>query len=67
MNKYEETLRKLYIKGVIDKESFMHKMKENDQKKYTKFEENVNRAIIETTDDGYVKKTVERIFKEKRK
>ena len=67
MSRYEETLRKLYIKGVIDKETFVQKMEEHNQKKYAEFQTNVNRAILEAMDNGYVKKTFERIYKEKNK
>ena len=37
------------------------------REKQTEFEMNVEKAIQEITDNGYIKKTAERIYKEKRK
>lgn len=69
MDKYTKTLHKLYIKGMIDEDALKIKIAEANKKKNqkTEFELEVERIIKEVVDDGYVKKTVERIFKEKNK
>ncbi len=63
-DKYAEMLYKLFLKGIIDEEQLEEKM---ENRKNTEFEKDVEKAIKEVMEEGYVKKTVERIFKEKRK
>jgi hypothetical protein len=65
MDNCNKTLRKLFIKGIIDKETLIAKMEERNN--ITEYEKNVNKAILEVMDGGYVKKAVERIWKEKNK
>ena len=64
-DKYNEMLYKLYLKGIIDEEQLEEKMEQRE--KQTEFETNVNKAILEIMEEGYIKKTIERIFKEKNK
>ena len=54
-DKYIKTLNKLCIKGMITEEEMKQKIEEYNFKK----------AILETMDDGYVRKTFNRIYKEK--
>jgi DNA-binding transcriptional regulator YhcF (GntR family) len=61
-DKYEKMLYKLFLKGMIDEETLEEKMEERKNKK---FEEDVNKAILEVMEGGYVKKTMARIYAEK--
>lgn len=65
-DKLTKVLNRLYIEGKISKEDREKMMKEIPNKR-NDFEEQVNKAVQEVMDDGYVKKTIERIFKQKRK
>ena len=56
-DKYIQTLKKLCVKGMITEEELKQKI----------WEYNIKKAMLEAMDGGYVKKTVERIFKEKNK
>jgi hypothetical protein len=56
VDKYIETLKKLCIKGIITEEELKQKIEEYNFKK----------AILETMDNGYVKKTFNRIYNEKK-
>jgi hypothetical protein len=55
-DKYIETLHKLYIKGMINKEQLEEKIEQWKNK---------TEVTLETTDNGYVKEAMERIVKEK--
>ena len=57
MDKYIKTLNKLCIKGMITEEELKQKIEEYNFKK----------AILETMDNGYVRKTFDRIYNEKKK
>lgn len=63
--KYNKMLYKLFLKGIITEEVLVEKMEE--RKKSAKFEEDVNKAILEVMEDGYIQKTMERIWQEKNK
>ncbi len=62
-DKYNKMLYKLFLKGIIDEEQLEEKMK---NRKNMEFEADVNRAILEATEDGYVKRTFNRIYNEKK-
>lgn len=64
-DKYNETLHKLFLKGIINEKQLIEKME--NRRKPTEFEMQVNKAILESMDDGYVKKTFNRIYKDKQK
>ena len=67
MDKYIETLKKLYIKGIINEDELKEKYKMYKMKNPTNFEKQVELVIQEVVDDGYIKKTIERIFQENKK
>ncbi len=67
MDKYIETLKKLHIKGIINEKELKEKFEEYKKKNPTEFEKQVEKAINEIMDDGYVRKTFNRIYKEKQK
>ena len=62
--KYNKMLYKLFLKGIITEEKMVEKMEE--RKKSTKFEEDVDKAIFEVMKEGYIHKTMERIWKGKK-
>ena len=61
-DRYNKLLYKLFLKGIIDEEMLEKMMEERE--KATKFEKNVEKAIIEVMEESYVKKNFARIYKE---